>query len=95
MWREPFVSLRAPKIFSLKSDPFERGDIDGSVFYDKWMADRAFLLIPAQAIVGQYLKTFEQFPPRQKPASFSIGDALEKARQQEQAISKAIGGGVK
>lgn len=95
VWREPFVSLRAPKIYNLRSDPFERGDIDGSVFYDKWMADRAFLLVPAQAIVAEYLKTFEQFPPRQKPSSFSVDAALEKARQQEAQMSRSIGGGVK
>jgi arylsulfatase len=95
VWREPFVSLRAPKVYNLRSDPFERGDEDGSVFYDKWMADRAFLLVPAQAIVGQFLKTFEQFPPRQKPASFSIDEALEKARESEQHLATAYGGGVK
>jgi arylsulfatase A-like enzyme len=95
VWREPFVSLRAPKIFSLRSDPFERADRDGSVFYDKWAADRSFLLVPAQAIVGAYLKTFQEFPPRQRPASFSINEALEKARQQEKAMAKAVGGGVK
>jgi predicted nucleic acid-binding protein len=55
----------------------------------------AFLLIPAQAVVPQYLKTFEEFPPRQRPASFNIGDALEKARQQEKAMAKAVGGGAK
>jgi arylsulfatase len=86
VWREPMVSLRAPKVYNLRSDPFERGDEDGSVFYDKWMADRAFLLVPAQAIVGQFLKTFEEFPPRQKPASFSIDQALEKARRQERTM---------
>jgi arylsulfatase len=59
------------------------------------MVDRAFLLVPAQAIVAEYLKTFEKFPPRQKPASFSIDDALEKARQHQAAITQAIGGGVK
>jgi arylsulfatase len=53
------------------------------------------LLVPAQAVVAQFLKTFEQFPPRQKPASFSIDQAVEKARQQEQSMSKMIGGGVK
>jgi len=86
VWREPMVSLRAPKVYNLRSDPFERGDIDGSVFYDKWMADRAFLLVPAQAIVGEFLKTFEEFPPRQKPASFSIDQALEKAREKQEAM---------
>ena len=63
------------------------------MFYDKWKADRAFLLVPAQMIVGEFLKTFKDFPPRQKPASFSIDQALEKARQTEQALAKAAGGG--
>lgn len=72
VWREPFVRLRAPKIFNLRSDPFERADFDATMSYDKWMADRAFLLVPAQAIVAEYLKTFENFPPRQKPASFTL-----------------------
>ena len=95
VWREPMVSLRAPKIYNLRSDPFERGDVDGSLFYDKWMVDRAFLLVPAQAIVGEFLKTFKDFPPRQRPASFSIDEALEKARQNEQQMAVAPGGGVK
>ena len=87
VWREPLVSLRAPKLYNLRSDPFERGDEDGSVFYDKWMADRAFLLVPAQAMVGEFLQTFKEFPPRQRPASFSIDQALEKARQQQTAMA--------
>jgi arylsulfatase len=95
VWREPFVRLRVPKLFNVRSDPFERADYDATMFYDKWMADRAFLLVPAQVIVGEYLKTFEQFPPRQKPASFSIDEALERARQQQADLAKAIGGGVK
>jgi len=95
VWREPFVPLRIPKIYNLRSDPFERGDVDGSMFYDKWMVDRAFLLVPAQALVGEYLKTFEEFPPRQAPASFSVGYALEKARESEKHMATAGGGGVK
>jgi len=95
VWVEPFVTLRTPKIFNVRSDPFERGDKDATLFYNKWMADRVFLLIPAQAAVAQFLKTFEEFPPRQKPASFNIGEALEKARQQEKAMAKAVGGGAK
>ena len=70
----------------------ERGKEDGRMFYDKWMADRAFLLVPAQAIVGAFLKTFAEFPPRQKPASFSIDQALEKARQQQDAMTNAAVG---
>jgi len=92
VWREPLVSMRIPKIYNLRADPFERGDSDASLFYDKWMADRAFLLVPAQAIVAQFLETFEEFPPRQKPASFSIDQALEKARQQQDAMTNAAVG---
>ncbi len=95
VWREPLVSLRAPKMYNLRTDPFERGDEDATLFYGKWMADRTFLLVPAQAIVGEFLKTFQEFPPRQKPASFSIDQALEKARENEKHLATAYGGGVK
>jgi arylsulfatase A-like enzyme len=89
VWREPLVPLRAPKLYNLRSDPFECADRDASMFYDKWMADRAFVLVPAQAIVAQYLETFEEFPPRQKPASFNIDQAIEKAREKEEAMAAA------
>jgi arylsulfatase A-like enzyme len=92
VWREPLVSLRAPKIINLRSDPFERGPEDASMFYDKWMVDLAYLLVPAQAIVGEFLKTFQEFPPRQKPASFSIDQALEKARENQKTLASAVGG---
>jgi len=92
VWREPLVKLRAPKIYNLRSDPFERGDVDATMFYDKWVADRTFLLVPAQAIVGEFLKTFEEFPPRQKPASFNIDDALEKARENHAHLAEVAGG---
>jgi arylsulfatase len=95
VWKEPMVSLRAPDIYNLRSDPFERGKEDGSIFYGKWMADRAFLLVPAQAIVGEFLHTFAEFPPRQKPASFSIDQALEKARQTQATMTNAAVGGAK
>jgi len=36
-----------------------------------------FLLLPAQTYVGQFLATFGEYPPRQKPASFSIDQVLE------------------
>ena len=95
VWREPMVALRAPNLYNLRTDPFERASEDATVFYGKWMADRTFLLVPAQAIVGEFLKTFVEFPPRQKPASFSIDQALEKARQNEKQLATATGGGVK
>jgi arylsulfatase len=95
VWREPLVSLRAPNLYNLRADPFERATEDADMFYGKWMADHTFLLVPAQAIVGEFLRTFQEFPPRQTPASFSIDQALEKARQQEAAMEKAVGGAVK
>jgi len=95
VWREPLVPLRIPLLYNLRADPFERGDEDGTVFYQKWMADRAFLLVPAQAMVGEFLKTFKEFPPRQKPASFSIDQALEKAREQEKVMAAGAGGPAK
>ncbi len=77
IWRQPMTTLRAPLIIDLKSDPYEYA-VDGSIGYEKWMMDRAFLILPAVAKVGQYLSTYKEFPPRQKPATFSIDQALEK-----------------
>jgi arylsulfatase len=91
VWREPLHKMRAPKLFNVRSDPFERGDVDASMFYDKWIADRSFVMVPAQALVAQFLKTFEEFPPRQRPASFSIDEALEKARENQKTLAAAGG----
>ena len=93
VWGEPLVSLRVPKIINLRTDPFERAPDDASMFYDRWMAGLVFLLVPAQGIVGQFLKSFEEFPPRQKAASFSIDQALEKAREHEKKLAAAGAGG--
>jgi arylsulfatase A-like enzyme len=92
-WQIPFVPLRVPQLFHLRSDPFERGDI--AVFYQKWMADRMFTLVPAQAIVGEFLKTFKEFPPRQKPSSFSIDAVMEQAMHAQAQLAGATGGGPK
>jgi arylsulfatase len=78
----------------LRSDPFERASEDADMFYAKWKADHVFLLTPAQAMVAEFLKTFEEFPPRQKPASFSIDQALEKAQESQKVLAKgAVAGG--
>jgi arylsulfatase A-like enzyme len=76
VWKKDFERLRAPDIYNLRSDPFERGP--ESLEYGKWMFERAYLLVPAQAIVGQVLETFKEFPPRAKAASFTVSDAMEK-----------------
>lgn len=76
-WIEPFTPLRVPLIFNLRRDPYERAYQTSNTYYD-WMLDRAYLLVPAQAYVGQFLATFQEFPPRQKAASFSLDQVMEQ-----------------
>jgi len=76
-WREPFVPLRAPLIENLRRDPYERGMVTSNT-YDDWWLDRAYLLVPAQTYVAQFLGTFKEYPPRQKAASFSLDQVMEK-----------------
>ncbi len=77
VWREPFADMRMPKLFNLRSDPFEEGE-DSTLFYDKWTADRMFLQVPAQAIVAKWLETLKEFPIRQRPSSFSVDQIVEQ-----------------
>jgi arylsulfatase len=79
-WVEPFVPLRIPMILNLRRDPYERGPITSNTYFD-WLLDRAYLLVPAQAYVGQFLATFAEFPPRQKAASFSLEQVLEQLQE--------------
>jgi arylsulfatase len=74
VWRGQFTNLRMPKLFNLRADPFERGD--ESILYDKWMADRAFVQVPMQALAVQWLDSFKEFPVRQKPASFNLDEVM-------------------
>ncbi len=85
VWAEPFVKLRLPRIFNLRSDPLERA-MHESWGYQKWHFDHAFMLVPAQAIVQKFMGTFAEFPPRQKAASFSVDKA-------DAALSEATTGG--
>jgi arylsulfatase A-like enzyme len=80
VWAEPFVTLRLPKLFNLRSDPFEEAD-HVAMDYQHWRVDRAFLLVPAQEYVGQFLSTFREFPPSQKVGSFSLDHALKKLQE--------------
>jgi arylsulfatase A-like enzyme len=77
LWAEPFVALRIPKLFNLRTDPFERADITSNTYYE-WILENAYLVGAAQPLMGQFLSTFVEFPPRQKAASFTIDQALEK-----------------
>jgi arylsulfatase len=67
---EPYTALRVPKIFNLRTDPYERADITSNTYYD-WLLEHAWTLVPAQSLRRQMLQTFGEFPPRQgRPASF-------------------------
>jgi arylsulfatase len=76
VWQREFTNLRAPKPFNLRADPFERGD--ESILYHKWIADRMFVFVPAQAIAAQWISSFKEFPPRQKPASFNLDTVMDQ-----------------
>ena len=80
VWFEPFTTLRAPKLFNLRTDPLERADITSNTYWD-WLLDRIFLMVPAQGIVAEFLATFQAFPPRQKAASFTIDQVMEQLTQ--------------
>jgi arylsulfatase len=75
-WIEPWTPLRVPLITNLRRDPYERAHVTSNTYYD-WMIDRVFFLVPAQEYVASFLATFKEFPPRQKPASFSIDQGME------------------
>ncbi|GAA3472695.1 arylsulfatase [Nonomuraea roseola] len=79
VWAEPYTPLRVPKIFNLRTDPYERADITSNTYYD-WMIDHAWLVVPAQSYVAGMLSTFADFPPRQEPASFGIDQVMDKLR---------------
>jgi arylsulfatase A-like enzyme len=85
IWAEPFVTLRVPKLFNLRLDPYERADITSNTYYD-WLIDHVFLFVPAQDYVGKFLMTFKDYPPRQKAASFNLDEVLKNL--QESGVSK-------
>jgi len=77
VWIEPFVVLRVPKLFNLRTDPFERADITSNTYWD-WLMDNGYLVLAATFLMTQFLETFVEFPPRQKAASFTIDQAVAK-----------------
>ncbi len=83
VWQEPFTVLRAPLITNLRMDPFERAEHEHSMGYQQWFMERMFMVAPAAGYVGQWLQSFRDFPPRQKPGSFNLERVME-------AVSKPI-----
>jgi len=80
IWAEPFVTLRFPKIFNLRMDPYERADITSNTYYD-WVINHVFAFVPAQDFVARFLMTFREYPQRQKAASFNLDEVMEKMKE--------------
>jgi hypothetical protein len=78
---EPFTKLRLPKLFNLRADPYERADITSNTYYDWLTSDGAGIFIASQPIVGEFLATFKEYPPSQRPSSFSIDQLVEKMQR--------------
>ena len=76
VWEEPLVTLRVPKLFDMRGDPFERAEHDAEM-YNIWRFDRAYLILPAVDYVAQHLATYQKFPPRQEPGTFNLNRVLE------------------
>ncbi|WP_375360180.1 hypothetical protein [Salipiger bermudensis] len=77
VWAEPFTELRVPKLFDLRADPYERADITSNTYWD-WVSDHAYLVAPASQEVAKFFATFEEYPPSQRPDSFSIDQIQEE-----------------
>ncbi|WP_170361627.1 arylsulfatase [Ruegeria arenilitoris] len=78
VWLSPFEVLRAPMLANLRSDPFERAEEENAMGYQRWFLEHMFAIAPASAYVGQWLQSFEEFPPRQKPGSFNLDNVMEE-----------------
>src|SRR5690349_18987584 len=79
IWMEPYTELRVPKIFNLRTDPFERADVTSNIYFD-WLLEHAWTLIPAQAYVAEMVQSLVEFPPSQTPASFTISQVMDKLK---------------
>jgi len=80
LWAEPFVTLRIPKFFNLRTDPYERADITSNTYYD-WQIDHLYLMYGAQPYIAKFLMTFKDYPQRQKAASFNLDQIMEKLQE--------------
>jgi arylsulfatase len=81
VWADPFVPLRVSKTYNLRTDPFDRADVTSNTYYEWWFLYHDYVALAAQAIVGPFLATFKDFPPRQKAASFTIDQAMAMMEQ--------------
>jgi arylsulfatase len=86
LWAEPFTKLRLPKVFDLRSDPYERADVTSNSYYDWMMSDGMGVIIAGPRVVAEFLASFKEFPPSQRPSSFSIDQLVEKMQRSFEAV---------
>jgi arylsulfatase A-like enzyme len=86
VWAEPFTTLRCPKIFNLRTDPYERADVTSNVYWD-WMIHHAFFVYGAAAAAAKFMETFKEFPPAQLPGTFTVDQAVQKMAEVPQGSS--------
>jgi len=82
VWREPLVTLRAPKLFNLRRDPFERADTDSNS-YNHWWAEHVGNFFPGGAVAAEFFTTFKEFPPRQKPEKWNLQEVMERIQAKQ------------
>jgi arylsulfatase len=78
LWREPFVELRAPLLFNLRRDPFERAQHNSNTYNDWWMDRTGFIFPPVAGLLGNFIKTMQEYPPSQKAGSWNVGKMMEQ-----------------
>jgi len=89
VWKDPFVCLRVPKLFNLRMDPYERADVVSNQYYD-WLVKNDYLVLIASMKAGEFLKTFIDYPPSQRPATFSVDQVQEEVdREIERRFEEA------
>ena len=81
VWQDPFKVLRAPLLTNLRMDPFERAEHENAMGYQRWYMEHMWAIAPAGAYVAQWLQSFREFPPRQKPGSFNLDRVMESVSQ--------------
>ncbi|HEX5649752.1 MAG TPA: arylsulfatase [Steroidobacteraceae bacterium] len=77
VWQDPFKVLRAPSLTNLRMDPFERAEHEHAMGYQRWFVEHMWAFAPAGAYVAEWLQSFKEFPPRQKPGSFNLDRVME------------------
>jgi arylsulfatase len=78
LWREPFTELRAPLLFNLRRDPFEKAQHNSNTYNDWWMDRAGFIFPPVAGELAKFIKTMQEYPPSQKAGSWNIGKIMEQ-----------------